>query len=217
MTDSERIGELVQRCEGVQRTAACGRPELPAVEPHAVRVRPGPPADVDALIARYGAGSPKQQRDLLILLSIHPVSFSDNAWSWIEGFARDQSRDLHGVAFKTLTGCNSKRFGRSLALDGCCRRGFRSPRDRNLAPAVVIRFRCRDRRLSLRQIMVPEPLAIRAVESLGEGQAVFGRLNRARRVAVRAGRTNEVRVVPHRGHDRTTLSARAVSFCTLHC
>jgi hypothetical protein len=81
-------------------------------------LRPPMPADVDALIARYGAGSPKQQRDLLILLSIHPVSFSDNAWSWIEGFARDQSRDLHGVAFKTLTGSNPKRFGRSLALDG---------------------------------------------------------------------------------------------------
>ena len=47
-------------------------------------LRPPTPNDVDGLIARYADGSLKQQRDLLTLLSIHPVELTDTAWSWVE-------------------------------------------------------------------------------------------------------------------------------------
>jgi hypothetical protein len=75
-------------------------------------------ADVDVLIARYGAGSLKQQRDLLILLSIHPGLFNDNAWLWIEAFSKHADEQLHGVAFQTLTRSDAARFGRRLAVNG---------------------------------------------------------------------------------------------------
>ena len=73
------------------------------------------PQDVDALIARYAVGSSKQQDDLLNLLSIHPVEFGDRAWSWIEGFAKQEGRELRGLAFRTLTISDATRFGRTLA------------------------------------------------------------------------------------------------------
>jgi hypothetical protein len=81
-------------------------------------LRPPTPAYVDTLIARYGAGSPKQQRDLLALLSIHPVAFSDTAWSWLAGFARQPEHEFCGLAFQTLTRADTARFGRMLAADG---------------------------------------------------------------------------------------------------
>jgi hypothetical protein len=76
-------------------------------------------ADVDVLITRYGAGSPKQQRDLLILLSIHPILFSDSAWLWIEAFST-HADELRGLAFQTLTRSDADRFGRKLAVEGWC-------------------------------------------------------------------------------------------------
>lgn len=50
-------------------------------------LRPPTPDDVDALIARYADGPSKQQRNLLILLSIYRVELTDKAWSWVESFA----------------------------------------------------------------------------------------------------------------------------------
>jgi hypothetical protein len=76
------------------------------------------PHDVDAMIARYALGSPKQQDDLLNLLSIHPVEFSDSAWSWIEGFAKQEGHELRGLAFRTLTISDATRFGRMLVAEG---------------------------------------------------------------------------------------------------
>ena len=76
------------------------------------------PQDVDALIARYAEGPSKQQADLLNLLSIHPVEFSDRAWSWIKGFAKQQGHELRGLAFRTLTISDAARFGRMLVDDG---------------------------------------------------------------------------------------------------
>ena len=76
------------------------------------------PQDVDALIARYAVGSNKQQNDLLNLLSIHPVEFSDSAWSWIEGFAKQEGHELRGLAFRTLTISDATRFGRVLDAEG---------------------------------------------------------------------------------------------------
>lgn len=74
--------------------------------------------DADALIARYADGSPKQQQDLLILLSIHPIEFSNDVWSWIEGFAKGEDRELRSFAFYALTASGELRFGRTLATEG---------------------------------------------------------------------------------------------------
>ncbi|MDB5601162.1 MAG: hypothetical protein JWN71_3206 [Xanthobacteraceae bacterium] len=71
--------------------------------------------DVDALIDRYGAGPFKQQRDLVVLLSVHPIDFSDSAWSWLTDLADQANHDLHGVLFRMLTLADAARFGRILA------------------------------------------------------------------------------------------------------
>ncbi len=73
------------------------------------------PEDVDALIARYGAGQAKQQRDLIVLLSVHPVAFGDGAWSWLSGLASQPDHELRGVLFRMLTLADAARFGRILA------------------------------------------------------------------------------------------------------
>ncbi|MEK8121648.1 hypothetical protein WOB59_00570 [Methylocystis sp. IM4] len=74
--------------------------------------------DVDALIARYGAGSAKQQHDLLLLLSFHPVVFSDSAWSWLTSLAEQPDHELRHVLFRMLTLADPTRFGRILAAKG---------------------------------------------------------------------------------------------------
>jgi hypothetical protein len=74
--------------------------------------------DVDALLARYRAGLAKQQRDLIVLLSVHPIPFSDDVWSWLGDLAREPEHELRGVLFRTLTLADAVRFGRMLAADG---------------------------------------------------------------------------------------------------
>jgi hypothetical protein len=74
--------------------------------------------DVDVLISRYGAGSAKQQRDLIVLLSVHPVAFSDDAWSWLSDLARQPDHELRHVLFRMLTLADAARFGRMLASEG---------------------------------------------------------------------------------------------------
>ena len=81
-------------------------------------LRPPTPDDVDALIARYAGGPSKQQRNLLILLSIHPVELTDKAWSWVESFAKQQDENLRRFAFQMLTHADPVRFGRTLEADG---------------------------------------------------------------------------------------------------
>ena len=76
------------------------------------------PADVDVLIARHADGSLKQQRDLLILLSIYPVELTDTAWSWVEKCAKCQDNDSRGFAFRILTHVDPVRFGQILEADG---------------------------------------------------------------------------------------------------
>lgn len=81
-------------------------------------LRPPTPTDVDVLIARHGDGSLKQQRDLLILLSIHPVELTDTAWSWVERCAKCQDNDSRGFAFRILTHADPVRSGQTLETDG---------------------------------------------------------------------------------------------------
>ncbi|SEF94723.1 hypothetical protein [Nitrosomonas ureae] len=74
-------------------------------------LQPPSPEDVDTLIVRYANGSSKQKNDLLLLLSIHPIEFSDGAWSWLIDFAHQTDHEFCDVAFKTLTLSNAARFG----------------------------------------------------------------------------------------------------------
>lgn len=71
--------------------------------------------DVDALIDRHGGGTVKQKRDLVVLLSIHPIDFSDSAWSWLMNLVGQDDHDLHGVLFRMLTLADAVRFGQMLA------------------------------------------------------------------------------------------------------
>ncbi len=84
-----------------------------------VAVIPVPTAhDVDVLIARYHGGSIKQQRDLIVLLSVHPIRFSDGAWSWLSDLARQSEYELRGLLFRTLTLADAVRFGRMWIAGG---------------------------------------------------------------------------------------------------
>ena len=81
-------------------------------------LRPPTSANVDVLIARHADGSLKQQRDLLTLLSIHPVELTDTAWSWVERCAKCQDKDSRGFAFRILTHADPVRSGQTLETDG---------------------------------------------------------------------------------------------------
>ena len=80
-------------------------------------LRPLTQVDVDALFNRYAHGTPKQQRDLLSLLSCQSLDLSDSAWSWIENFVQQQDNNLRGTAFQILIHADPIRFGRILAAD----------------------------------------------------------------------------------------------------
>jgi hypothetical protein len=72
------------------------------------------PDEVEGLVIRFRKGTAKQQRDLLILLSLHPIAFNDTVWAWVEKFARVTGSDDRGLAFKTLARADPARFGRIL-------------------------------------------------------------------------------------------------------
>jgi hypothetical protein len=92
--------------------------DLKSIQPDfAEMLRPPTPDDVDALMSRYSSGSPKQQHDLIILLSFHSVEFSDATWSWLESVAKQTGHNLQGLVFHTLTRANPVRFGRMLAAE----------------------------------------------------------------------------------------------------
>jgi hypothetical protein len=74
--------------------------------------------DSDTLIGRYRDATSQQQHDLVLLLSIHQIDFSDEAWAWLSGLARQSDHKLRGVLFHTLARANAGRFGRMLAADG---------------------------------------------------------------------------------------------------
>ena len=73
------------------------------------------PEDVDVLIVRYGTRPDKKRHDLIVLLSIHPIAFSDNAWCWLTALAIQIDHELRGLLFKMLTLADAPRFGRLLA------------------------------------------------------------------------------------------------------
>ncbi|MBS0234171.1 MAG: hypothetical protein JSR99_11895 [Proteobacteria bacterium] len=76
------------------------------------------PEDVDLLITEYSAASTKQQHDLIVLLSVHCIEFSEMAWSWLVAHARDKERSDRGVLFRLLAKSDAEGFGRLLLADG---------------------------------------------------------------------------------------------------
>ncbi len=74
--------------------------------------------DVDTLIARYRNGTPQEQHDLILLFSIHPSAFGDEAWTWLGSLAQQPDHKLRGVVFRTLACADAVRFGKMLAADG---------------------------------------------------------------------------------------------------
>ena len=80
-------------------------------------LRPLTADDIDALIDCYHRGTQKQQNDLLILLSYHSQVLSDNAWAWIEDYAKENSYKCRWAEFQILVQADPIRFGQFLAAD----------------------------------------------------------------------------------------------------
>ena len=77
--------------------------------------------DIDVLVDKYGSGSPKEQYDLLSVLSLLPwgsangTLLSAGARSWLERAALHQEDRSRQLAFKTLFCVDPKRFGQLLS------------------------------------------------------------------------------------------------------
>lgn len=72
------------------------------------------PAEVDALIARYGESPVPRLKVLLTILGCQVTSLSDGAWSWVLETALHVDPELRGTAFRTLARADARRFGRDL-------------------------------------------------------------------------------------------------------
>jgi len=73
---------------------------------------------VDELIGRFGNGSKKQQRDLVVVLVTAPPVLSDAAWSWVGQFTTsDDPMDVR-LAFMVLESADAKRLGHDLERQG---------------------------------------------------------------------------------------------------
>lgn len=81
-------------------------------------MKPPSPDEIDLLIVRYGREDSKKQRDLIVLLSVHPRGFSDTAWEWLIGMIEKSDDRIRGVLFRMLALADAARFGRTLSADG---------------------------------------------------------------------------------------------------
>ncbi|CAE1139583.1 hypothetical protein [Xanthomonas euroxanthea] len=77
-------------------------------------LRPMSSAQVDQLIESYRFGSPKQQKDVLVLLITEPPALSDTAWHWL--LEKTNSTDEIDVrlAFMVLAAADPRRLGTHL-------------------------------------------------------------------------------------------------------
>ena len=74
--------------------------------------------DTDVLVNRYGSGTLKQQHDLALLLSVHPVELSEITWSWLTNIAKQSIDNIHRkFVFRSLTLSDALRFGQMLDSD----------------------------------------------------------------------------------------------------
>ncbi|MDR7099362.1 hypothetical protein J2X04_001709 [Lysobacter niabensis] len=71
---------------------------------------------VDKLLERFGEGTEKQRRDVLILLVTDPPAFSDIAWAWVETFTVSDDPIDRRLGLMALAAADAKRLGH--LLDG---------------------------------------------------------------------------------------------------
>ena len=77
-------------------------------------------AQVDQLIERFRFGSPKQQKDVLVLLITRPPDLSPSAWQWVlEKTASPDEMDSR-LAFMVLATADPRRLGTHLEQTGWC-------------------------------------------------------------------------------------------------
>jgi hypothetical protein len=92
--------------------------DLPAISTDLAHVLGKPPAwEVDAWIARYASGTANEVRDLVDVLSIHPIDFTHAAWTWLRSQACANDADVAGLVFKTLFLADTLRLGRELQAE----------------------------------------------------------------------------------------------------
>ncbi|MCK1295338.1 hypothetical protein [Bradyrhizobium sp. 30] len=111
--------ELLDMCDAPAQFQMLIEADLKSIPADFVEVMAPPAIDeIDALIARYRDGTEKQRRDLIVLLSVHPRTFGDDAWHWLAGMIANADDGLRGVLFRMLALADGARFGRMLAVDG---------------------------------------------------------------------------------------------------
>lgn len=81
-------------------------------------LRPMSSVQVDQLIERYRFGSPKQQRDVLVLLITEPPALSDAAWDWLVEKANSTDEIDVRLAFMALAAADPRRLGAHLDQAG---------------------------------------------------------------------------------------------------
>ena len=74
--------------------------------------------DVDSLIRQYDSATRKERHDLLKLLTMPQVELTENAWSWILRYTRNEDDDIATPAFMILNDVDTSRFGRQLLQNG---------------------------------------------------------------------------------------------------
>lgn len=75
-------------------------------------------AQADELVALFRNGSPKQQRDLIVVMVTNPPVLSDAAWEWVASFtASDDPVDVR-LAFMVLEHSDAARLGHELDRQG---------------------------------------------------------------------------------------------------
>jgi hypothetical protein len=75
-------------------------------------------AQVDQLIERYQHGTPKQQRDVVVVLVTEPPILSDFAWAWVAAFTASEDAIDARLAYMILGGADAMRLGRKLDRQG---------------------------------------------------------------------------------------------------
>jgi hypothetical protein len=84
----------------------------------------------DALVGRVGQGTPKQRRDVVVLLATAPPALSDSTWAWVEQFALSDDAEHARIGLMVLAGTDAVRLG--TVLD---QRGWRFANDEDVVAA----------------------------------------------------------------------------------
>lgn len=84
----------------------------------------------NALVGRFGQGTPKQRRDVVILLATDPPALSESTWAWVEQFALSDDAEDARIGLMVLAGADAVQLG--TVLD---QRGWRFANDEDIVAA----------------------------------------------------------------------------------